>query len=334
VKRLLKHDADHWLAPGMKAYMEMLARKEVVVKTAGISPVEDVFLMDWDELTLARIEKVVADVSASLAAFRERGFGQHLELVVDISGSMSGKPQQTAFYIITVLIEALQIDYVTFFGSEARRVFILGDTLQERHRDLKRSSGLMGSTNLAAAFEVLLEPELNINTKTVLILTDGDCDPTSAGSNPFNDFLSATSTANVCVWNLSKEQLAFPYAALDKRVAYVSGNKPDIIESVLMALCENAQDLTPVAIMRMCLRHSEFAWPRALRMTVSPRMEYLTAIVDGFMRNIPGIKAQVPNRNRDLSVNQPVQYGVYDYGSGDSYNSDDSSDSSDHSNDD
>jgi hypothetical protein len=286
--------AESRLAAGMALYRERVASKQVAVKVAGLSPTADVAQAKWDDLTLARVERIVTEARRAFAAHRDAGVAAKLEVILDVSGSMDGTPADTAFYIGTILVEALGLKHITFFGSNGGRYAIDASTIVARHQQMYESSKKHGGgTQLDCAFKILLTPEVGVEGKTLLVLTDGDCDPSGGSSNnPFHAFLRATQTANVCVWNLSQEKLSFPYAALDRRVAYVSGNRAELIEPVLTAICTESTDLRPSAIMRACMTNAVFALPAALaapacRAVAPPTVAALQRLVRGVMSEMP-----------------------------------------------
>ena len=157
-------------------------------------------------------------------------------------------------------------------------ILLLSQDLESRHRSLFDSvvnhSG--GGTTLSAAFEVLLPIA---EEKTVLILTDGDCDPSNNRDNPFQVFLRQTRTTTVVVWNLKQDQMSFPYAALDRRVAYVSGNTPEIIEPVMLALAEFGTNISPAKILHTALSRKDFWYAFTFACAVSMVMVMVVVVV-------------------------------------------------------
>jgi hypothetical protein len=100
------------------------------------------------------VSSVIFTSQVSLAPFQ--AVSSQLEVVIDVSGSMSGVPQATACYIAHLLIEAIGLHRVTIFADEAQHVAITAADMPSRHAELYRGvTSMDGSTTLRAAFDIL-----------------------------------------------------------------------------------------------------------------------------------------------------------------------------------
>jgi len=289
VEAHVKNHRDSWLKAGLDRYKELVSSKKVSVKTHGFDPIEDCYQPQWDALTKGRMEKIIADLAVVLAPHRDRV--DSLELLVDVSGSMHGMPQQTSFYIATVLIEALGLDHLTIFADGASLFEVPQGQSLDYHHDwlIGCFCAVSGGTNLEVAVE-FLHSQNRLDNKTLVVLTDADCDPMSHGHNPFHLALALSATLNVVVWNLKETELSFPYGALDPRVAYVSGHKANLIVPVLGTMLEAGPgaSLTPTLVLQTCLTQQDFAYPHGtLKATRVMSEEAKVALVDGAFDNLP-----------------------------------------------
>ena len=96
-----------------------------------------------------------------------------------------------------------------------------------------------------------------------MILTDGDCDPTTNGHNPFQEALNRFPNRRFIVWNLKETTLHFPYCISDSRVGYFCGNEPSVISSVFRLLT-NGSEISPMTLLKECISNDEFKYPKHL----------------------------------------------------------------------
>jgi len=227
---------------------EEVRHKTFTVKATGINPVEKCY-----EYWLTNEKDVILEgtLDTKLKLLREKlGDGAPaLDIVIDNSGSMSGTPIQTAFYITMMLHRLFGCMSAMVFNSNAKRFNISGESWKDVIRSIYRPT--TGSTNLETIF-----PYLENNSNTTLILSDGDCDPTSDGANPFQEALTRFPNRTFIVWNLKESKLHFPYCINDQRVGYLSGNDPSVISGVLQIL-SRGQAITPVGLLSECITDFE-----------------------------------------------------------------------------
>lgn len=246
-----------------KAYdmiREDIRSKSFCVKSTGWNPVKecyDYFTKNTidDELESALTTKFNA-IKEKISTIKMQN--PPIDIVIDNSGSMGGTPIQTALYISLILTRLFSLDRVTIFNSTAKTVFLNlnNDEKNEKWYDRIRSFYCQptGSTNLDQIF-----PHLVNNSNTTLILTDGDCDPTRDGQNPFQTALQRFPNRKFVVWNLKDTKLNFPYCVHDSRVGYLSGNEPSVIIAVIRLLA-SGKELTPMNMLEECLNEDSLKW--------------------------------------------------------------------------
>ena len=222
--------------------------KTFQVKATGINPVEKCYEY-WQTNEKDIILEGTLDTKLKLLREKLGNFIPALDIVIDNSGSMSGKPAQTAFYIALMLHRVFAFRSIVVFNSDAAKFAITGESWKDVIRSIYHPT--TGSTNLETIF-----PHLENNSNTTLILTDGDCDPTSQGSNPFQEALTQFPQRSFIVWNLKESKLHFPYCINDQRVGYLSGNDPSVIAGVLQLLSKG-QTITPNGLMNECITDFE-----------------------------------------------------------------------------
>ncbi len=273
VQQHVKLHPDSWLAPAMARYTEKVEAKTVEVKVAGFEPMVAAFTRQVDALTTAQLDKIIATARARLEPYRSM-CQQRIELVYDCSGSMWGARDKSApivvgFYICMMLVEVLGLDHITTSASFAHNVRLDQATRAQRHEALfmaYEAEARNGGGNNWEAVYACLRPRWE--GKTVVVLTDGDCDPnTCMGAHPFKQLFDETESTQVVVWNLNQAELTLQHTdfkATQPRLAYVSGNAVHLIEPVLEALLQPGQALSPELILRTALDKPEFRFPTPL----------------------------------------------------------------------
>jgi hypothetical protein len=223
-------------------------QKTFTVKATGINPVEKCYQY-WQTNERDVILEGTLDTKLKLLREKLGNGAPALDIVIDNSGSMNGKPIQTAFYITLMLHRLFGCQSAVVFNSDAERFNISGESWKDVIRSIYRPT--TGSTNLETSF-----PRLENNSNTTLILSDGDCDPTSQGANPFQEALVRFPNRTFIVWNLKESKLHFPYCINDRRVGYLSGNDPSVISGVLQLL-SRGESITPVGLLKECVAELE-----------------------------------------------------------------------------
>jgi hypothetical protein len=251
------------LIKGLKEHQQRIRDNKTKVKVHGVD-LSDRCMEFYngsveDPLLEAQLTELAATLRTSLASIgglrKLKKLGQKLNVIIDHSGSMEGKPLNSALYQTLMYWEVFKIKKVYFFSDTVRVVElpeIAGMCAKIKHLYIL----CQGSTNLQSVFDHLMT-ETDINTvKMNLVLTDGDCDPDHETSNPFHTALVHFPNHMFCVYNLKQEALAFPYLETDSRVCYISGNNPALIGNVIKCMAialKNEIQISPTMILQESL---------------------------------------------------------------------------------
>jgi hypothetical protein len=289
-------------------YEEEAKKKTITVKTHGLDFVSK--CMEYstsnvvDPIIEEQIEKACEELKTLVfSSFNEtytfEDFAKSLVLVLDISGSMCGKPIQTGLFYLFIMVKVFGIDVVHYFESIHIEKKIIPawstnlDLIKQIYTNTK------GSTNLSAVFNFLNIK--NTYDKNVVIITDGDCDPSYDNNNPFHKVLSGISYPNIkncnfIVVNVKETNLNFPYLNIDPKVCYLTGNNPKTLNGFIKALCEAVKSkiaITPDMILKYSLDMEEltldFAVPKYSNVMTDER---IASLFDVFCKNLPPKKIE------------------------------------------
>lgn len=290
-------------------YMEEVRSKKVTVKTRGLDLVEKC-MQYWqtsevDPVLEEQIDKVCNELrTLVLTSFDEtftfEAFVESLVPVLDISGSMCGKPIETGLFYLFVLVKVFGVKTIHYFESAHIVKTINPDYAS--NLDLIKQIYIhdSGSTQLASVFRYL--NEIKTSNKNVVIITDGDCDPdTGMGSrNPFHEVtrLDKASSAypnvvdcNFIVVNVRETELKFPYLNIDPRVCYLTGNNPKTLNGFIKALCESTKAgtmITPYLILKHTLNMDELILEHPIpKYSNVMTDERISTLFEVFQKNLP-----------------------------------------------
>lgn len=253
---------NEYLNGGLNKYFEMIKSNPTKVKTKGLTLTDELFNSfrtgTMDPVLEAQVMKQANDLKEYLN-LADNNFVNDLFVIIDESGSMHGTPLNTALYHTLLLWIAFDLKSVLFFSTDSTYVQLPSDlNLLDKIKCLYRNT--FGSTNLGSAFQYMVDN--NIKNKHVLIFTDGDCDysfSSSLHNNPFNLYLDKIQS-NVCIFNLNRDKLCFPYLAQDPRTCYLGGNNIKVLNGLTKALAKsilNKQPITPSDILLESLNLDE-----------------------------------------------------------------------------
>lgn len=239
---------NEYLTEGLKKYNEMIKSNPTKVKTKGLVLTDKLFKVfetgTIDSVLEAQVMKQANELKEYLN-LTDNNFINDLFVIIDESGSMQGTPLNTALYHTLLLWIAFDLKSVMFFSDDANYLELPSDlNLLDKIKYLYRNT--KGSTILESAFQYMVDN--NIKNKHVLIFTDGDCDncfTNSLHNNPFNLFLDKIQS-NVCVFNLSRDKLCFPYLAEDPRTCYLGGNNLKVLNGFTKALAKSILTKKPI----------------------------------------------------------------------------------------
>lgn len=300
------------LFDGYLKYVKALVKKEVVAKVRGL----DITSKCWEffhsiDATDAELEAQLGECVSQIRQylqstftedFKFEDFANSLIPVLDISGSMSGTPIETGLYYFLIMIKIFGTKELYYFESSAHKITLTQEEIDGPICSLikKIYKDVSGSTSLISLFD-MLEAESK-SGKTVMIITDSDCDPLRGGrttsSNPFhhattlgNGFVHLP-TNNYVVVNVKIEKLNFPFIDIDPKVCYVTGNNPKtlngLIKSIIMSRRDNIP-ITPELILTNSLEMDELELPNVQIKSYSQVLNtsQIAKIFDVIQKNLP-----------------------------------------------
>jgi len=291
-------------------YVREVAEKKAVVKTRGLDLVTKCHQYWLSEIVDPVLEEQINKscdelktfvISSFDDTFTFEDFAKSLVLVLDISGSMKGTPIETGLFYLFMMVKVFGVSRVHFFES--------GHTIKEINRDVTSNLELIkqiylytrGSTCLDSVFRYL--DTLRTNNKNIVIITDGDCDPSNynhSSTNPFHEVTSLDKSTsaypnvldcNFIVVNVKETELKFPYLNIDPHVCYLTGNNPKTLNGFIKALCDATKSgsmITPDSILKYTLALEELNLgipvPSYINIMTEERIANL---FDVFKKNLP-----------------------------------------------
>ncbi len=262
------------LLKGYQKYLEMLKTGKAQVKTRGLDvsfQVWDFFVSDeiFSQSVESKLEKMMKELSEEISNIvGEEKFNElanKFEIVLDISGSMSGDPIQIGLLYMCLMTKVFGIKRLFYFESNLHQIN-LSDKIVKNGNMCELVKKIYkhptGSTNLECAFEHIRTE--GICNKNIIIITDGDCDPSrySSSSNPFHNAPKENCGINYVVLNVKETKMNFPYLNMDPNVCYITGSNPKTINGLIKALVESSEKsikLTPSLVLKHSLNSDEFA---------------------------------------------------------------------------
>ena len=294
-----------YLVEGYHKYLQMLKEGKARVKTTGLDASQQVWeFFDSSETFSQSIELKLEDLVSKLkisliettgtALFNQ--LAQRFSLVLDISGSMEGTPIQTGLLYMLLMAKVFDIHTLYYFETNLLQVELthedLGGTLCGLVKKIYKHT--KGCTNLTSVFTHFKCS--NIRDKNVIIITDGDCDPSQHGesTNPFHTAPKKNQNLKYIVVNVNETKMNFPYLGMDTDVCYVSGNNPKtlngLIKALVVSLMQNVL-LTPTLVLSCSLDLDELTntFDVGTFSNVYEK-ETIQKVFNVFMKNKPPIK--------------------------------------------
>jgi len=262
-----------YLVEGYKKYLQMLREGKAQVKTTGSDASQQVWEFfnsseTFSQSVESKLEDLVSKLKISLietsgtVLFNQ--LAQKFSLVLDISGSMNGTPIKTGLLYMVLMAKVFGIHTLYYFESFLHQVELMDEDLNGTLCGLVKKiyKNTKGSTNLKSVFTYFRSS--NIKNKNVIIITDGDCDPSdySGNTNPFHTAPKSSHNLKYIVVNVKETKMNFPYLGMDPDVCYVSGNNPKtlngLIKALVVSLMQNVP-LTPTLVLSCSLDLDELA---------------------------------------------------------------------------
>jgi hypothetical protein len=272
------------LVDGYARYVKALTRKEAVAKVRGLDITSKCWTFFRDEVdTDAELEAQLGEAVNQIRQYLQSSFNEEFTFedfanslipVLDISGSMSGVPIETGLYYFLIMVKIFGTKELYYFESVAHKLTLTQEEIDGPICALikKIYTPVSGSTNLKAVFDMLEEDSKS--NKTVMIITDSDCDPNrgprNGSSNPFHQATtpgngySHLPSNNYVVVNVKLEKLNFPFIDIDPKVCYVTGNNPKTLNGLIKSIIISKRDnisITPELILTNSLQMDELNLP-------------------------------------------------------------------------
>jgi len=294
-----------YLIEGYNKYIEMLKSGKAQIKTTGLDISKQVWDFycseeEFDQSIESKLDDMVFKLKISLietvgTSFLFEELAQKFSIVLDISGSMSGTPILTGLLYMVLMTKVFGITQLYYFESEMHQVTLTQSDLVGTMCNLVKKiyKNECGSTVLESIFSYFKSN--NICDKNVIIITDGDCDPSSNGmfnsSNPFHLAPKSEQRLKYIVVNVKESKMNFPFLGLDPDVCYVTGNNPKtlngLIKALVLSLMSNIP-LTPTLVLKCSLDLDELANSfKVGNFSKTLNSDEIEKIFKVFMKNIP-----------------------------------------------
>jgi hypothetical protein len=294
-------------------YMEEVKAKKAIVKTRGLDLSSECYQYWKSNRVDPILEEQINKMSTSLynfllssfdETFTFEDFEKSLLLVLDISGSMAGKPINIGLFYMLMMTKIFKLKKLYYFENKLEIVYInkYSSNLELINNIYKH---VYGGTELDAVFTHFNKEK--ICGKNVVIITDGDCDPTTNISycsedtvNPFHEVTKIDKSSskyphirgcNFVIVNVKQEKLNFPYLNMDPSVCYLTGNNPKILNAFVKALCESTKsgiNINPQLVLKYSLLLDElnFEYPVPLFSNAMSLLR-IEKLFLSFQKNLP-----------------------------------------------
>ena len=195
--------------------------------------------------------------------------GEIILPMIDVSGSMFGKPLEVAVSLGMYLAERNKSEFKDMFltfSENPQIVKIMGDTLRERIQNINNTEWGM-NTDFEKAYRHILDIARKHNVvkdsmpTMILVLSDMQFDESQSNNNGrYQTHLSwirheyeqsGYDFPKLVFWNLNAH-IGSPAQCSDENVAMVSGFSPSIMKAIL-----NAEDFNPIDVMLEALKPIE-----------------------------------------------------------------------------
>lgn len=178
-------------------------------------------------------------------------------VMADTSGSMSGRPMATSMGLATYFAERNTGDFKDMFltfSSNPQFVKLKGNTLHEKLKNIRH---IVDSTNLEAAFELVLHTAVAAKVpaadmpKSLIVISDMEIDYFAYDIECW-DFLSEMKRRfnnygyelpAIVMWNVNARQNTFLSKLNLPNVQFVSGSSPSIFKGIVDNIGKSAEEL-------------------------------------------------------------------------------------------
>ena len=316
-KRLLRND---FLIKGYLKYIESIKSKKIVAKVRGVDLSDECYeyflckeLDKYDYNLESKLNEMIKNshnylMSCFNETFTCNDFANNIILLIDISGSMDGKPISIGFLYILVMIKLFRVKQLYTFNNTTQCIILDDNDIDGRILDLldKIYKRPYESTNLNSALKLF--DEKKIQNKKIMIVTDGDCDISADGTSPFREAIQSgkynyISSNFYLVVNVNIEKICFPYLGRDINVCYVSGNSTKcmrgLIKSFIISIEQNVP-ISPLLVLQYSMDTDELDLPLiSMKLPYCKKLsiEEVEFLYDSFQENRPFNKKIMSEEN-------------------------------------
>ena len=301
------------LVKGFIKYIESLKSGKTVAKVRGVDLTSECYEYFKNETASESLEYKLAEMFKQLQNFimpcftedfTYETFSKNVVLVLDRSGSMSGKPVETGCLYMLMMVKLFRVKTLYFFDSDIKIKTLTDTDIDGSFISLVKKIYVTtcGSTNLSSVFDELNKQ--NIMNKNILIITDGDCDPSSStkpSSSPFHEATDINGkykglhTNFYLVVNVKVDKMAFPFLAIDPKVCYLTGNNPKTMRGFIKAMVMSMRNnviVTPEMVMLYSIDYDELHLPCSVPSYSAILSEdHVRDLFEAFVKNMPPKKS-------------------------------------------
>lgn len=259
-----KHDEERF-----KEFTNKAVTGEVKINSTTLYPydiVEKFASWQWNYTPLSEDEKKVLEAQwRQLPNYVEKD--TNAIVMADVSGSMYGRPMNTAVGLALYFAERNKGDYHNLFmtfSSNPTIVNIKGETLEQKLKFIS-DADWGGSTNLEAAFEKVLGIALKNNTpaedmpKSIIVISDMEIDYCGDKDWTFYDQMKARfaeagyEIPNIVFWQVNSRNDTFHADSKRKGVQLCSGQSTTTFKQLMGCV-----GMTPVEMMMKVINSERY----------------------------------------------------------------------------
>lgn len=260
-----KHDEERF-----KEFTNKAVTGEVKINSSTLYPYDIVekfaTWQRWSYTPLSEDEKKVLEAQwRQLPSYVEEG--TNAIVMADVSGSMYGRPMNTAVGLALYFVERNKGDYHNLFmtfSSSPTIVSIKGETLEQKLEFISEA-GWGGSTNLKATFEKVLGIALKNNTpaedmpRSIIVISDMEIDFCGDRDWTFYDQMRSKFTEagyeipNIVFWQVDSRNDTFHADSKRKGVQLCSGQSATTFKQLMACI-----GMTPVEMMMKVINSERY----------------------------------------------------------------------------
>ena len=255
-----KHDGDRY-----DAYIESALKGEATIQSATVTPYD----LIHQTLEYRHCEKDLKTIEAQWRQLPDYvDSDTNVLCMVDVSGSMSGRPIEVALGLGIYFAEHNRGDFHDLFMTFSEKpdfVTLKGETLNDKlHNMINANWGM--NTDLARAFRLVLSHALRHNIpksdmpKSIIVISDMEIDQADDNNWTFYDAMydeyktHGYEIPNLIFWNVNSRHSVFHVDSERKGVQLASGESATIFKQVIDNI-----GLTPMEAMLNVLNSERYA---------------------------------------------------------------------------